>query len=203
MFKSKCELCGKEKEYKYKSQIKRFCSHKCSNNYKWEKIRHRKQYITIMCPICKKEFEIYANDYRIKERKNIYCSKKCSGEASKRGNIVRCKYCDKEFYSTRNDFCSKKCACEYKKANYKHKTYIENGYEVRYINGYNKKGNVKEHRYIMEQYLGRKLNSNEVVHHKDGNKLNNNISNLQVMTKSEHSKLHREEEIKNGKKLFC
>ena len=116
---------------------------------------------------------------------------------------MKCKYCGKEFYTTRNEFCSKKCVYEYKKENYKHKTYLENGYEVRYIGGYNKKGNVKEHRYIMEQHLGRKLNDNEIVHHIDGNKLNNDISNLKVMTKGEHSSFHRKEEIKNGKKLFC
>lgn len=34
------------------------------------------------------------------------------------------------------------------------------------------------HRYIMEQYLGRKLNSTEYVHHIDQNKTNNDISNL-------------------------
>ena len=79
---------------------------------------------------------------------------------------------------------------------------MENGYVVRYINGYNKKGDVKEHRYIMEQYLGRKLNLNEIVHHKDGNKLNNNINNLEVMTASYHSKLHRKKDLKDGKKLF-
>ena len=47
-----------------------------------------------------------------------------------------------------------------------------------------------EHRYVMEQHLGRKLARNEEVHHKDGNKLNNGITNLQLMTKSEHTKLH-------------
>lgn len=30
-----------------------------------------------------------------------------------------------------------------------------------------------EHRLIMEEYLGRKLRPDEVVHHKDGNKQNN------------------------------
>lgn len=49
---------------------------------------------------------------------------------------------------------------------------------------------IDEHRYIVEQYLGRKLEKDEIVHHIDGNKSNNNIENLQIMTKSEHSKLH-------------
>jgi hypothetical protein len=47
-----------------------------------------------------------------------------------------------------------------------------------------------EHRYIMEQFLGRKLESYEVVHHKDGNKRNNDLENLEVILLSEHSTLH-------------
>lgn len=198
----KCEYCGKEKEYKYPSQAKRFCSYKCSNQYKWEHLRQKAKTIELECSICNKKFNIYNNDYRIKHNKNIYCSKECSNIALKKGKMKECLNCKKEFYTTRNNFCSKNCAYEYKKKNYKHKLYLENGYEIRYINGYNKKGNVKNHRYIMEQYLGRKLKENEVVHHKDENKLNNDISNLEVMTRSEHSKLHRLKEINNGKKLF-
>jgi len=49
---------------------------------------------------------------------------------------------------------------------------------------------VLEHRIIMENYLGRILNSNEVVHHIDHIKKHNDISNLQVMTRKEHSRLH-------------
>lgn len=48
-----------------------------------------------------------------------------------------------------------------------------------------------EHRYIMEQYLGRKLRKDEVVHHKDGNKRNNDIENLVLMSRSEHSREHQ------------
>jgi len=66
---------------------------------------------------------------------------------------------------------------------------------------------IDEHRYIMEQYLGRKLTKNEVVHHIDENKMNNNIENLQLLTRSEHSRLHRlgktlsnETKIKIGQK---
>ena len=50
------------------------------------------------------------------------------------------------------------------------------------------------HRILMEKILGRKLREDEVVHHKDGIRGNNNIDNLEVMTISEHIKLHRKKE---------
>jgi len=45
---------------------------------------------------------------------------------------------------------------------------------------------IREHRLVMEQYLGRYLEPNELVHHKDGNKTNNNISNLYLTTRKKH-----------------
>jgi hypothetical protein len=43
----------------------------------------------------------------------------------------------------------------------------------------------------MEQKLGRELNDEEVVHHKDNNVKNNNINNLELFSsKSEHLKYH-------------
>ena len=49
---------------------------------------------------------------------------------------------------------------------------------------------VKQHRYVVERFIGRSLSDNEVIHHKDGDKTNNSIWNLKIMTKSNHAKLH-------------
>lgn len=46
------------------------------------------------------------------------------------------------------------------------------------------------HRVVMEEHLGYQLTRREVVHHKDGNPMNNDIGNLQVMSLSEHSRMH-------------
>ena len=52
-----------------------------------------------------------------------------------------------------------------------------------------KQGYVRFHRLIIEKYLGRFLKPKEVVHHIDGNKLNNNINNLKLFSNSsEHFK---------------
>ena len=50
-----------------------------------------------------------------------------------------------------------------------------------------------EHRVVMEEHLGRSLSPNEVVHHKDGNPQNNDISNLELLSRSAHIAIHRDE----------
>lgn len=74
-------------------------------------------------------------------------------------------------------------------------SYKTNGY-AEFTNGKNKGRGV--HVVIIEQKIGRKLFSNEVVHHIDGNKHNNDVDNLQLMTRSEHSKLHILEKLKEN-----
>ena len=51
-------------------------------------------------------------------------------------------------------------------------------------------GYIAEHRLVLERKLGRSLTSDEVVHHKDGNRLNNKTDNLKLITAAEHAKRH-------------
>lgn len=49
---------------------------------------------------------------------------------------------------------------------------------------------VFEHILVMEKKIGRYVQPGEVVHHINHNRKDNRIENLQLMTASEHSRLH-------------
>lgn len=62
------------------------------------------------------------------------------------------------------------------------------GYEV-VSSGPNRHRGV--HRVVMEEHLGRSLSPKEAVHHVNGNKRDNCIENLKIMTFNEHTILHK------------
>jgi hypothetical protein len=55
-------------------------------------------------------------------------------------------------------------------------------------------GYVAEHRIVMEEKLGRRLEPGEQVHHIDGNGTNNAPDNLVALSKKAHGLLHRREQ---------
>jgi hypothetical protein len=57
--------------------------------------------------------------------------------------------------------------------------------------GLTKHGYIYEHRLVVERRLGRRLRAGEIVHHKNGVKTDNRDANLEVTSRSEHSRHHQ------------
>ncbi|MFQ7247561.1 MAG: HNH endonuclease signature motif containing protein [Ruminococcus sp.] len=62
---------------------------------------------------------------------------------------------------------------------------------------------ILEHRYIMQQYIGRELHSYEQVHHINGNRFDNRIENLMIVTQKEHDEIHKWKYSKTKHCVIC
>jgi hypothetical protein len=119
---------------------------------------------------------------------------------------IKCTHCGKIILKYNKKFCDRDC---YFKSDQFKKHIYNNGksragikkVEYRMSHGYkyiykpehpsaNDGLYVAEHRFVMEQKIGRYLKQNEVVHHRDGNKQNNNIKNLELLRREDHSRRH-------------
>jgi endogenous inhibitor of DNA gyrase (YacG/DUF329 family) len=154
----------------------------------------------VPCPTCGKVG--YKSQLLIK-RGRIYCSKPCSNIGQTKPPVVKqCAVCGvtmtlKPSHGMQT-YCSK--ACESKVLKWPLGR-MHNGREARLNHaGYvllwepdhpNKvqKGWQFEHRLVVESVLGRFLQSDEAVHHKNGNKQDNDPENLEVMPANEHAAL--------------
>lgn len=140
------------------------------------------------CAVCHKP--LYRKPCYIAKTKNITCSYKCCYELKK----ITYKGENNPQYGNKGNRCpgfvgEKRISHGYQKIYYPDHPYKDEA------------GRVLEHRAIAEKYLLDDINSIEIngkkylnieyaVHHIDFNKLNNNIDNLCVMKKNDHSAMH-------------
>lgn len=89
-------------------------------------------------------------------------------------------------------YCSTRCAGEARRGvSYAHKggrTIHTDGYIMVLVPGTGKY--VMEHRVVMAQHLGRPLLPTEVVHHRNHDKQDNRIENLELLTPTTHNHVH-------------
>lgn len=188
----KCSNCGKEIEIRHKKrmEIKNvFCCQECSNNFRKKNRENDKNYFNCTCPICNKKFHL--KPYMLEKYKIHYCSIECHKLAKKEYMKGEKNH---QYGLKGNKNSSWKS--DKKITSYGYIKVRSLDHPFRDCDGF-----VFEHRLIAEKYLlsdensveinGKKyLKPNYTVHHKDENKLNNKIENLQIMTKEEHSRIH-------------
>jgi hypothetical protein len=156
--KRNCDQCGAEFEAIGKgSTRKRFCCAKCKSTWT-NRNRTLKPNITKDCLICGKTFSRYVEPSKLAsgKAKALYCSRSCKGIALSGGHHP----------------------------NWKGGRIVEaDGYVMLFRPDHphaNNKGYVFEHRLMMETKIGRLLEPEEVVHHKNDDPSDNRIDNFHL-----------------------
>ena len=127
----------------------------------------------INCDYCNKEYRTRLSYY--KRARNHYCSLNCHN-LSKKG-------------TNRPEYIGKKISESQRGKN--HWRFKGNKNRKGYVSiTPEHKRRVLVHRYVMENHIGRKLKPKEDVHHINGNKEDNEIENLQLLSHSDHTRLH-------------
>lgn len=204
-----CVICGKEVEH-FPSKPRSTCSRSCAGRLRGRLQRakgikldrsSRRTGKFIQCEICSKQF--YAKRHVYTQGRGRFCSRGCFNVAQRQPRTERpCAYCGHVMQlrpsAAKNGrmYCSMQCRSLGQTKRLTADTH--NGRPVKLLHGYkyvwepthpNKswQGWQPLHRHIAEGIMGRRLESDEHVHHRDGDKLNNSPDNLQVLMHAEHA----------------
>ena len=133
------------------------------------------------CPLCSRVFARKARAGMKQWAAQRFCSVKCD-RATKSPPVKPCQRCQKPVSRPwAQKFCSRTCAQRFKSVDP-----VATRYRILKING----RKIAEHRYVMEQFLGRPLRTDEIVHHLNEDKLDNRLENLELTTAAEHGRHH-------------
>jgi hypothetical protein len=139
------------------------------------------------CLTCKNWFYKQPSDSKKYWKKKKYCSILCSRTLIKKGTIP---------WNKGLPGLKGKNSPSYKGG----KNVGKNGYVRILIEG---KGTYAyEHRIAMETFLGRKLVKGEIIHHKNHDRTDNRIENLELMIKNSYDSLETKNRWKNNRESF-
>lgn len=167
----RCETCGETftRNPKY-SQTQwatvRYCSRACIPHPR----RKARPTEIKVCPVCGGEFGCRDDQIPSQFERQVHCSVDCG----RRARFLR----DQREHPTRLT--------------------SDRRYRLRFVSGRvdapsrtSQAGAwILEHRLVMEEHLGRPLAADEHVHHRNENGLDNRLENLEVLSQSEHMRLH-------------
>lgn len=174
MPRSRCLVCGKS--YTRKSLNHHYCSGKCRRRNEWDRERlerkkNRKE-VKRICKNCQQEFIASLWHPLVK-----FCSQKCRSR----------------YYKIHN----RKKILAYKRIVRKSERYLawkrnyDRNYKDKIRYGGLRRPAMERANFSCEECGAEYPNVNLVVHHKDGNKQNNIMANLQVLCRICHARLHQ------------
>lgn len=151
------------------------------------------------CERCGTEFKVF-HSARVRRR---FCSQECKGAAASEAATVvfNCPQCGKSetlkrAQAARKRYCS--AACWHEAANIRTGYTDRQGYRRITVDG----AQMAEHRHVMEVGLGRKLLVGEVVHHKNGNRVDNRPENLELWSRKDPPGQRVADQIESAKDLL-
>lgn len=191
----KCEHCGKIMTEYYASG--RFCCTQCAKAFstasKREEINNKlrlqnnleHRYRVARCSVCNADVHV-----GVTANINDYICKRCRkllSDSNREARLLSRYKLGQEYHLSESPYSEFDTL--YLNYDFRNDPYV---YLVKHDNAGKdiKRCKVYLYRYNIELELHRRLNSNEVIHHIDGNHFNNDRSNLIVLTNSIHTRLH-------------